>query len=285
MSAADGVVPPWTCPACSTSAVTPFCPTCGESPVHSRDLALRGVAYQLFHALSKIDGRLLRSLKRLVTHPGLLTVAYVNGPRKPYIGPFQLFLVANVAFVAVQSLTGTNVFSSTLDSHLHHQDWSDVAQRLVIQHLDAARMTVDQYAPIFNHAVVLHAKALVVLMVVPFSLLLPIVFYRARQPFGVHVVFAVHTYAFLLLMFCVSLVIAAVDVLCGGGGLESGAMDKILSVFNLAACIAYLYAATGTVYGFKGVPRVVASATMALAVAALVPGYRFGLFLLTLYVT
>jgi hypothetical protein len=285
MSAANGPVPSWTCPTCSTSVATPYCPTCGESPVRSRDLALRGVAYQLFNALSSIDGRLIRSLRRLLTRPGSLTVAYVNGPRKPYIGPFPLFLVANVVFVAVQSMTGTNVFSSTLDNHLHIQDWSPVAQRLVLHHLETARMTLDQYAPIFNRAVVFHAKALVVSMIVPFSLLLPIVFYRARKTFGVHVVFAVHTYAFLLLLFCVSLVIDAVDVLCGGGGFESAAMDTILSTLNLAACTAYLYVASGPVYGVRGVTRALASLTLALAVGAIVLGYRFGLFLFTLYVT
>lgn len=66
-------------------------------------------------------------------------------------------------------------------------------------------------------------------MVVPFTLLLPILFYRARQPFVTHIVFSLHLYTFLLLLFCVSLAIATIDVLFGGAGLNSAAMDNILS--------------------------------------------------------
>jgi hypothetical protein len=50
---------------------------------------------------------------------GVLTVAYVQGRRLPYIGPFQLFLLSNVLFFAMQSQTNTNIVSSPLDSHLH----------------------------------------------------------------------------------------------------------------------------------------------------------------------
>ena len=264
---------------------TPYCPACGESPPSSRDLTLRGLFHQLFHAFSSIDGRLLRSFRCLVTRPGALTVAYVQGRRIRYLGPFQLFLVANVLFFAMQSLTNTNIVSSTLDSHLHNQDWQAVAQRLVSQRLETMQTTLDLYAPIFDRAIVLHAKSFIILMVLPFAILLPILFYRNRQPFVAHAVFSLHFYAFLLLLFCVSLTVAAVDVLLGGAGLNSPRMDNALSVINLAACATYLYVATGTVYGASGAIRVVKALALALAVAGILLGYRFVLFLFTLYTT
>jgi hypothetical protein len=129
--------------------------------------------------IAGVDGRLLRSLRALLLHPGSLTLAYGEGRRKPFIGPFQLFLLANVVFFAVQSLTHTRVFSSSLDSHLHHQDWSALAQELVGHRLAAANTTLDRFAPLFDRAVVLHAKSLVIAMAVPFALLLPVVFSAA----------------------------------------------------------------------------------------------------------
>ena len=90
--------------------------------------------------------------------------------------------------------------------------------------------TVASYAPIFNQAIVLNAKTLIILMVVPFALLLPLAFYGTRQPFATHVTFSLHFYAFLLLLFCVSLAVSAVDVLVGGAGLQSARLDNILSV-------------------------------------------------------
>jgi hypothetical protein len=262
---------------------TPYCPECGECAPRARDLSLRGLSGQLFHAFSSIDSKLIRSFRQLVNRPGALTVAYVQGRRVPYLGPVPMFFIANVLFFAVQSLTATNIFSSTLDSHLHQQDWSELAQSLVSRRLAELQMTLDNYAPRFNQAAVLNAKALIILMVLPFALLLPAAFHRRHQPFAAHVVFALHLYSFLLLLFCFSLAIAAVDVMFGGTGLNSPLLDNILSLFNLVACAIYLHVATGTFYGATGVGRVIKSIALAAAVAAIVLGYRFVIFLITLY--
>jgi hypothetical protein len=253
--------------------------------VRARDLTLRGLVAQLFHAFSSIDSRLLRSFRCLANRPGALTVAYVQGQRMPYIGPIPLFLIANAVFFAAQSLTNTNIFSSTLDSHLHQQDWNGLAQRLVARRLENRQLTLDAYAPVFDQAVVLNAKSLIILMVLPFALVLPVLFHRSRQPFVAHAVFSLHLYAFLLLLFCVSLAVAAIDVLFGGAGLSSARLDNVLSIFNLAACAAYLYFATGAVYATRGPARVAKVVALALIAAVIVPGYRFLIFLITLYST
>jgi hypothetical protein len=121
----------WVCPTCHKQILTPYCPACGERLLNEDDLKLRGLFKQFFHALSNIDSRLIRSFRNLLRRPGLLTVAYVEGQRMPYTGPIQLFLIANVLFFAMQSLTNTNIVSSQLDSHLYNQDWSVLARRLV----------------------------------------------------------------------------------------------------------------------------------------------------------
>ena len=79
--------------------------------------------------------------------------------------------------------------------------------------------------------------------------------------------------------------VAAVDVLFGGAGLNSARMDNILSIFNLAACAIYLYIATGRVYGGNRIIRALKVAVLAPAVASILLGYRFAIFLITLYST
>ena len=148
----------WTCPACRTTVLSPFCPQCGEEPLKPRDLSLRGVAAKLLHATTSVDGRVMRTFARLLLRPGALTVAYMSGERKAWIAPFQLFLLANVLFFAIQSLTGLNVFASTLDSHLHHQDWSAIAQSMVARRLALSQTTLEAYAPLFDRSVALYAK-------------------------------------------------------------------------------------------------------------------------------
>ncbi len=127
----------WPCPTCNVIVATPFCARCGEEPLVPGDLTLRGLAAKLLHAVASIDARAARSAKCLLRHPGELTESWTSGMRKPYLAPFQLFLIANVLFFAVQGLTGENVFSSSLESHLHHQDWSELAQSLLAQRLEA----------------------------------------------------------------------------------------------------------------------------------------------------
>jgi hypothetical protein len=275
----------WTCPACKVALTTPFCPACGEEPLAPHDLTLRGVLANALFAITSIDARTARSAWTLLRRPGELTLAWTTGVRKPYISPFQLFLIANVLFFALQWLTGETIFSSSLDSHLFHQDWSNLAQSLLAERLATTQASFDQYALVFDRAVVLNAKSLILLMAVPFALLLPLIFFGAHRPFMTHMTFSLHLYTFLLLLLSLSLVLARFSAWQGWGGLDAPGVDNVLSVVNLAGCAAYLYVATRRVYGAVGVPLAITAVLLALAVAVIVLGYRFVMFLVTLYAT
>ncbi|MEO5672520.1 MAG: DUF3667 domain-containing protein [Ramlibacter sp.] len=276
---------PWTCPTCKVPVANSFCDACGEEPLAPHDLTLRGVAEKALHALTSIDARAARSTWTLVRHPGALTLAWTTVVRKPYVAPFQLFLIANVLFFALHWLTGENIFSSSLDSHLHHQDWSELARALLAERLATTQVSLELYAPVFDRAVVLNAKSFIMLMTVPFALLLQLGFLRARHPFVTHMTFSLHLYTFLLLLFSLGLVLAQFSAWQGWGGLDAPAVDNFLSIVNLAACAAYFYLAIGRVYSAADVPRAVIAILLALAVAVIVLGYRFLLFLITLYAT
>lgn len=262
---------------------TRYCPDCGERSLHPAALTVRGLFHQLVGAFSGLDGRLVASFRCLLNHPGALTQAFVQGRRKPFIGPFQLFLLANLVFFTVQSITGNRIFSSTIDSHLHNQDWSPVAQILLNHHLKSAAMSLTEFAPLFDQAVVVNAKSLVILMTVPFALLLPLLFFRSHRPFTVHAVFSLHFYAFLLLLFCVVLAIAALDAALGGAGIQSPFMDITLTAVIFVSSLTYLLLAISLVYQEHGVARFVKAFLLALAAGAIALAYRFLIFLITLY--
>lgn len=272
----------WTCPSCGRRRATQFCPTCGEEPLRARDLKLDDLAGQVFRAFSNVDGRLLRSFRTLLTRPGALTAAHVAGQRRRYLSPLQLFLIANALFFAVQSFTHADIFSSPLDSHLHHQDWSALARPLVADRLAERGLTLAAFAPEFDRAALLNAKALIILMALAFLPFLLASFLRPSRAFGAHAIFALHLYAFILLLLCLSLLLAEGQLLAGGAGLASPAVDIGLSLFNLAGIAAYLYASIGRFYGSRGAARIAKSAALALAVAAIAIGYRFAIFLITL---
>jgi hypothetical protein len=275
----------WTCPNCVSAVSTSYCPACGERPLRPQDLTLRGFLGQVAQVCTNVDGPLLRSIGRLVTQPGALTVAYLQGQRKPFAPPLQLFLVANLLFFVMQTLTASKIFSTPLDQHLHSDIWGDVAQRLLAHRLEMQHTTIGAYAPAFDQAVALNAKSLIVVMIPPFALLPALLFWRSRRPFVGHVIFSIHFYAFLLLLLCASLAVVGSSLLFGGPGLESGTFDHVLSIIELLGCATYLYISAGSVYGARGGVRIFKVATLVLAVAAIFLSYRLALMLLTLFST
>src|SRR4051794_11475999 len=219
----------WTCPGCGRRRATAFCPTCGEEPLRPRDLKVNDLATRIFAALSNIDGKLMRSFRALLMAPGMLTELYVAGQRRSYLGPLQLFLIANALFFAVQSWTHLAIFSSPLDSHLHNQGWQEIARSLTAARLETRHEALAALAPAFDSAAVLNAKALIVLMALAFAPFLPVLYPGARRAFGAHVVFSIHLYVFILLLMCFSMLLAEAELLLGGGGLASEPVDMILS--------------------------------------------------------
>jgi len=280
---ATTVTHPWTCPSCHRTIETTFCPACGERRRDPGDLTLRGLIEQAFEALTNVDGRLLRSFRSLLTAPGALTVAFLEGRRKPFLGPVAVFLVANVFFFGAESLTHGLVFTTPLQSHMNQQPWGPLAQPLVADRLAALHVTLESYAPRFDAAVAVHARSMIFLMVLAFAPAPALVFRRRGLPLAVHVVFSLHLYAFLLLLMSIATAIPDIPALVGRARSTSEALDRVLSISLLIACGTYLYAAVGAVYGGTRIGRAVSSIGLTVAVAAIVLGYRFALFLLTIY--
>jgi hypothetical protein len=273
----------WTCPTCNVGVATPYCPACGERLPRPHELTLRGLIEHAFEAFTDIDSKLVRSFRNLLTRPGLLTVAFLQGRRKAFLGPVSLFLIANVLFFAAESLSGGTVFTTPLDSHLHKQPWSEFTPQLVAHRLATLHTTIDQYAPIFDRAVALKARSLIIFMALSFSFAPMLVFLRRRRPLVAHAVFSLHFYAFLLLLMCVAVAIQGIDGWLGGGGVANDSLDHVIAVSVLAVSAVYLYLASGTVYGASGFTRILATLALTIAVGAIVLGYRFVLLLITLY--
>jgi hypothetical protein len=195
-------VTPWVCPTCDAGVTTAFCSTCGEKHKDPRDFTIAGLAAMAYSAFSPIDGKVLRSFVTLFRKPGGLTVAFQRAQRVPFMGPFPLFLLANVFFFALESAGKMHAFTQLLAQRLRDdEDFSGTVRVLVDSHLAKIGKTLAEYAPLFDQAVSVHAKLLIGLMVPPFALLLPLVFWRHRQPLAVHFVFSLHLYALFLMLF------------------------------------------------------------------------------------
>jgi hypothetical protein len=278
----------WDCPTCGQPRHTRYCGECGERALHRHDLTLVGLGEEAIEAVAHVDGRVFRTARALLLQPGDLTLAYVRGQRKPFLGPLQTFLIANVIFFAFLSAIHSNVFANTLDSHMQRQYYKGLATRLVTARVASLGTTVAAFAEAFDHAVKVNAKSLIVLMTPPFAAGSALLFWRRRRPFVTHVTFALHFYAFFLLEFCIagpaiSLALAAVRLL--GVRFPATVVDGIMLWSLIAWAASYVAVAAGRVYEVRGVWRLAGAAALALVAGLTIVGYRFVVFLITLYTT
>ena len=77
-----------------------YCPVCGQS-VKEITRPWRDAVRELLTELFDFDGRMLISLRFLLTRPGFLSYEYINGRRVSYTSPIRMYLVISLAFFFV----------------------------------------------------------------------------------------------------------------------------------------------------------------------------------------
>ena len=269
------------CPTCGRGVSSRYCPDCGERQLQSGDLTLGHLLGQAIETMSNTDGRVFGSVRDLVIRPGALTAAYIEGRRQPYIAPLPLFLFRDqrgICIFAMQSVSGWRVFSTPLYLHLGDQLYSGLARTMVADRLTAMQTSMERYHAIFDQAAELNAKSLIILIVSPFALAVWLLLGRRGRPWLTHAVFALHFFAFVLLLFCVVLPVSKL-----AWGLDDSTRDGALALIQLASYAGYLWVATGTAYGARGISRGLTVVALTAAAAAVHQGYRFAIFLITLY--
>ena len=86
-----------TCQNCGAPLTGRFCSSCGQRAIPPRP-TVRELAGDAWNELIGWDGKLLRTLRVLVRHPGELTRATLEGRRARYISPVRLYLICSVAY-------------------------------------------------------------------------------------------------------------------------------------------------------------------------------------------
>ena len=190
------------CVSCGAEQRSEFCASCGERRITAADQRVSAFLRRAFEEVTDVDSRLLRTLRRLVLSPGYLTHAFTAGRRKPYLGPVQLFLLANLAYFLLQPFSAYTGFNTPLDSQLTRQAYSSLLPVAAWVDAAAVRTGLDSAAfeTLFNHQSELLARTLVFLMLPLFASTLALLMLGRDRSFVDHVVFTLHFYAFSLLV-------------------------------------------------------------------------------------
>ena len=96
-------VAPGTCLNCGEPLTGKFCANCGQRDVPPYP-TVREMAGEAWHDFSGWDGRFVTTVSLLLTGPGLLTLASLQGQRNRYIKPLRLYLAASLIYFFVRAI-------------------------------------------------------------------------------------------------------------------------------------------------------------------------------------
>ena len=278
------------CVNCGQAVLGSYCSRCGERRASDRDSSLRGFVGEVVEHVTSTDRSVLGTLKLLLTRPGELTAEFMRGRRIGRMRPLQLFLLVNVAFFLWATATHNRMFDTPLAVHMH-QTWHQLmATRMVSARIAARRTTLAAYTVVFNDAATVQAKSLIVTMVPAFAILVGLVHIRRRRFALEHLVFALHTYAAILILVVVTAYAMMMPMVVVGRLTHTSALNNQLfdNLFGLMLGLMlgwYLRRALIRVYGDGKVFATVAAVGLFIGVGFILFAYRTLLFLTTFWAT
>jgi hypothetical protein len=74
-----------------------FCQNCGQENIEVKETFFQ-ILYHFIEDITHFDGKLIKTLKYLITKPGFLTKEYVTGKRASYIHPIRMYLFISAIF-------------------------------------------------------------------------------------------------------------------------------------------------------------------------------------------
>lgn len=90
------------CASCGAPLSGRYCSACGEAVLVPHDRTLRHfISSSLLDEVVHLDSKFWTTIRALLFKPGELTLAYINGRRRGFVGPVKLLLAAIFAFVVL----------------------------------------------------------------------------------------------------------------------------------------------------------------------------------------
>ena len=266
------------CPSCGSPQRDRFCSHCGEKRITTKDYSIAHFAEHVLETFTHFDFKSLRAFKVLVLQPGLLTREYLDGRRKRYVGPVQLFVIVNVLF----ALGGPTSFRTPLHVQEHDPPFAATKRAMVEQAMSYRTITREAFAAEFDSTAGVQGKTWVFSMIPAFALCVAVL-YGFRRYFFEHLVFATHIYAFTLAWMLTAGFVLSWALRIAGVRLTSQGFDDVVSSLILVGLAIYVFLALRCCYRDG---RLAGATRSLLLVALFFPillAYRFLLFFVTLW--
>lgn len=188
-----------TCINCKTKLEGPYCFSCGEKIVTEKDFTIIKLLEQTVDVFTHLDSKIFTTLKFLLLKPGKLSEDYVAGLRKPYMKPFQIYILTNILFFLL--LSNVDIFripSSDLFDNTNINGYN--ITKIVEQKIIETNKTKNEIALVYDLKSAILAKTSVITFIPLFSLLFALLFIRKKLQIGKHIVFSTHLFSFFILI-------------------------------------------------------------------------------------
>jgi hypothetical protein len=250
----------WACPNCSRRSDEEYCPRCGQQRRREGDLSVRHVWRQVIHETFDVDGRILGSIKLLLTRPGQLTLDFLEGRRVRHVHPLKLFLVMSAIYFLLSG--GPMVRIGWSDAPSSPSEGVTATQllgrpsprveQLLRGKAESQNLSYEAFKLKVDGQLELLFKAAFTAGVVANGFGLALLF-RGRRPYlAEHMVMALHVSCFAMV---VTVAVQQVQRLFGLGPTRLGGLIAV-------AVVLYFVAAARRVYGVHGRRLVVAGVLM-----------------------
>jgi hypothetical protein len=270
----------------------PFCSQCGEKKLSAEDYSIRSVLHEVAEDFAHLDSKILRTLKALITKPGLLSNAYFAGGRSRYTKPLTLFVILNLVFFVVQP--HTQLLSYKYSQYTSIESPGSARRReLVREKLVATGEKEQSYVIRFNDRLQEQKKSMLIFSVPALALAMLLVYGWKKRYYVEHLVFSIHVYAFLLialmttavLFYLLYQVLTALFGRSGGALMEHIGTDTGLSVILGTGLYTYIFFGLRRAYLDSRLGAGLRAAAITLVVLILTGYYHDFLFYVTYFTT
>jgi len=186
------------CANCGAVLSWEYCAVCGQKKENGKDFSFVHFLRTTFHAFTNFDTKFFATFRKLVRSPGFLTLDYIQGHRKKYVGPLQLFLICNLVYFLFPMF-------DTFTTPLKFQVSRKSAANMVANKVKDLGVTYQTYESAFNAEEKSDAKTLVIIMIPFFAMLISVLFLKQRRYFLEFIVFSFHFFSFFLLFSIIGL--------------------------------------------------------------------------------
>ena len=219
------------CVSCGAALAGRFCSECGEEVLDPHHQSLRYFfAQTVFHGLTEVDGKIWRTLRRLMFSPGDLPAEYAAGRRRLYVNPLRLLVTAIIVYALATrgglqvsmflgpvtlSVAPTSVREgASIEETVQRIDRFGLLRPLLEWKKSSADLESESARERFHAALERVAEPLSFANVVMLAIALYAIFHRRRRLFAEHGAFSLHFLSFVLFS---SLVFALVPLLMKWG--------------------------------------------------------------------